>query len=66
MYILFFDDMISIKNFDPNKTKIVEKLYKNIIFHGIEYVTVKNIIINIINRKVEENNGKYLRPEKTH
>ena len=42
--------MTSIKNFDPNKIKIVEKLYENIIFYGIEYVTVKNIIINIINR----------------
>ena len=26
----FFDDIINIKNFDPNKTKIDEKSYKNI------------------------------------
>ena len=26
--MLFFDDMTSIKNFDPNKIKIVEKLYE--------------------------------------
>ena len=26
----FFDDIINIKNFDPNKTKIDEKSHKNI------------------------------------
>ena len=26
----FFDDIINIKNFDPNKTKIDEKSYKNV------------------------------------
>ena len=27
----FFDDIINIKNFDPNNIKIDEKLYKNIL-----------------------------------
>ena len=29
----FFDDIINIKNFDPNKTKIDEKSYKNIFIY---------------------------------
>ena len=29
----FFDDMISLKNLDPNKIKIDEKSYKNILFY---------------------------------
>ena len=33
-----FDDMI---NLDPNKIKIDEKLYKNILIYYIGYVTVK-------------------------
>ena len=35
----FFDNMNNIKKFDPNKTKIDEKSYKNLY---IGYVTVKN------------------------
>ena len=38
----FWDDMINIKNLDPNKVKIDEKSYKNIIYY-IGYVTVKNL-----------------------
>ena len=37
----FFDDMISLKNLDPNKIKIDEKSYKNILIYSIGYVTVK-------------------------
>ena len=28
----FFNDIVNIKNFDPNNIKIVEKSYKNIFF----------------------------------
>ena len=31
----FFDDMINIKNLDPNKIKIDGKSYKNILIHYI-------------------------------
>ena len=47
----FFNDMINIKNLDPNKIKTHENSYKNIIYHT-RYVTVKNlryIKINSIN-----------------
>ena len=37
----FFDDVVNIKNFDPNKIKIGEKRYKNIFIYYIEYVTIK-------------------------
>ena len=39
----FFDDIISIKNFDPNNIKIDEKLYKNILIYYIGYLTVKDL-----------------------
>ena len=38
----FWDDMINIKNLGPNKVKIYEKSYKNIIYY-IGYATVKNL-----------------------
>ena len=47
----FFNDIINIKNIDPNKIKTHENSYKNIICHT-GYVTVKNlryIKINSIN-----------------
>ena len=31
------------QNFDPNKIKIDEKSYKNILIHCIEYLMVKNL-----------------------
>ena len=37
----FFDDMIYTKNLDPNKIKIDENLYKNILICHIGYVSVK-------------------------
>ena len=37
----FFDDMINIKNLDPNKIKIDEKSNKNFVLYQIGYVTVK-------------------------
>ena len=35
----FFDDMINIKNFDPNNIKI-DKSYKSILIYYIGYVTL--------------------------
>ena len=51
----FFDDVIKIKQFDPNKTKIDEKSNKNILTYnnGYEtincskYVKIKKIMIQI-------------------
>ena len=70
----FFDDIINIKNFDPNNIKIDEKSYKNILIYYIGYVTIKNskyikidsvnplyLIFNKVNRYFEEiNENKYL------
>ena len=47
----FFDD-INIKSFDPNKIKIDEKSYKNILTYYLGYVTIidlKCIKINSVN-----------------
>ena len=38
----FFNDIIDIKNFDPNNIKINEELYKNILIYYIGYVTIKD------------------------
>ena len=48
----FFDDIINIKNFDPNNIKIDEKLNKNILIYYNGYVTIKGlkyVKINIVN-----------------
>ena len=37
----FFDDIINIKDFDPNNIKIDENSYKNILIYYIGYVTIK-------------------------
>ena len=39
----FFDDMINIRNLDPNKINIDEYSYKNILIYYNGYVMVKNI-----------------------
>ena len=36
-----FNDIINIKNFEPNNIKTDEKSYKNILIYYIEYVTIK-------------------------
>ena len=36
----FFNNIIDIKNFDPNNIKIDEKSYKNILIYYIGYVTM--------------------------
>ena len=48
----FFDDIINIKNFDPNNIKIDEKLYKHILLYYIGYVTIKDskyVKVNSVN-----------------
>ena len=46
----FFDDIIDIKEFDPNNIKIDEKSYKNILIYYIGYVTIKkDLQINSVN-----------------
>ena len=37
----FFDDIININNFNPNKIKAGEKLYKSILIYYIGYMTVR-------------------------
>ena len=37
----FFNDIINIKNFDPNNIKIDEKSRKNVFIYYIVYVTIK-------------------------
>ena len=38
-----FDDIINIKDFDPDNIKIDEKSYKNILIYYIAYVMIKNL-----------------------
>ena len=38
----FFDDIINIKNFNPNNIKIDEKSYQNTFIYYIGYVTIKD------------------------
>ena len=48
----FLDDMINIKNFDPNLLKIDKKSYKNIDFYYTGYITMKDsdyVKINSVN-----------------
>ena len=39
----FFNDIINIKNFDPNNVKIDEKSYKSILIYYTVYVTIKDL-----------------------
>ena len=39
----FFDDIINIKSFVPNKIKIDGKSYKNILIYYIGYATIKDL-----------------------
>ena len=72
--MLLFDNIINIKNLDPNKIKLDEKSYKNILIYNMAYVIVKvlsykaiisvhslYLYINKINGYIEENyENKYL------
>ena len=54
----FFDEMINIKNIDPNIIKMEKSSYKNIIFASLKPLY---LIINISSEHIEESNGdKYL------
>ena len=40
----FFDDIINIKEFDPNNIKIDEKSHKNILIYYIGYLKIKKYL----------------------
>ena len=40
----FFDDIINIKEFDPNNIKIDEKSHKNILIYYIGYLKIKKVL----------------------
>ena len=62
----FYDDMINIKKFDPNKIKIDENSYNNTLIYYIKYMTTNRLkllylFINKINEYIEERNrNRYL------
>ena len=70
----FFDDIINIKDFDPNNINIDEKSYENILVYYTAYVAIEDsiyvkinsvnplyLMLNKINEYFEEINGnKYL------
>ena len=70
----FFNDIINMKNSDPNTIKLDEKSHKNILIYYIGYATIKDLkhikiysvnplylIFNKVNGYFEEINGnKYL------
>ena len=39
----FYNDMINLKNFEPNVLKIDKKSYKNIGIYNIGYIAIKKI-----------------------
>ena len=48
----FFNDIINIKDLDPNNFKIDEESYKNILIYYIAYLTIKHskyVKINSVN-----------------
>ena len=45
----FFDEIINKKDLDPNKTKIDERSYQDILICHIEYLTVKDVSQTIVN-----------------
>ena len=57
----FSDDIINIKNLDPDNTNINKKLYKNIFIYYVGYVTPSSVkplcfIINNTNEYIEQSN----------
>ena len=68
----FFDDIINIRDFDPNSIKKDEKSYKNVLIYYIGYVVIKKdlkiysanllyLIFGKVNGYFKETNGnKYL------
>ena len=66
----FFNDIINLRNFDPNNIKMDEKSYRNIFIYYIVYVTIKDLkyvkinsvnpwylIFSKVNGNLKENNG---------
>ena len=67
----FYNDMINIKDFEPNLLKIDKKSYKNIDIYYIGYITIKKIddcenihsvnplylLVNRANGYIEDKNG---------
>ena len=48
----FIDDIINMKNFDPNNIKLNEKSYQRVIIYYIEYIKIKDskyLKINSVN-----------------
>ena len=67
----FYDDMVNIKNFDPNMLKLDKKSFKNTGAYYIGYITKKDkykinsvnplyIVAHRIDTFVEEKGSKYL------
>ena len=53
----FFDDIIKLKEFDPNNIKFDKNLYKNILIYYVTYVTIKDrkyVKINTVNTYVKQ------------
>ena len=72
---LFYNDIVNIKNFEPNLLKIDKKSYKNIGIYNIGYITTKKnddceniysvnplyLLVNYANGYIEEKGvNKYL------
>ena len=60
----FNNDMINLKNFEPNLLKIDKKLYKNIGISNIGYITIKKIddyesiyVVNPLYLRINHANG---------
>ena len=60
----FNNDMINLKNFEPNLLKIDKKLYKNIGISNIGYITIKKIddyesiyVVNPLHLRINHANG---------
>ena len=43
IFLLFFDDLINMKNLDPDKVKTDEKLYKNILKSYIKILSLTTL-----------------------
>ena len=60
----FYNDMINLKNFEPNLLKIDKKLYKNIGISNIGYIAIKKIddyesiyVVNPLYLRINHANG---------
>ena len=49
----FYNDMINMKDFEPNLLKIDRKSYKNVGIYNIRYIAMKKLlIVNIFTAKI--------------